>query len=625
MKKSLIFLLLVLYLPIYLYGFLLEDFENTGSIPYDWNTLSITAEGIPGIMGKAYQLTYTFAGDKDYFFFYKTYNDISLIDGDQIRFWYKGTGGANTVELYLEDSAGNNNIHKLNRVSNNPNWSQAIFPLSNFSSLDKQNIKTMKIAISQQSGDDGGNGSIIIDEVGLYQSIDQTAITNLIDNFNGTDSDMTNILGGVSTYYTSPVWSKFTVTNYSENFCTIKLTYTNTLLEAAWLFTIQNTTATDVSAYQYLEFKIKADINGRGIGIGLKDNTIEKYYQPSSLTTDWQTIQIPLSAFSAQGINLSRIYQVQFWLMEDRSELNIPKPTGDVYIYIDDLQFVTPSKTSGLVSTIDKMDLPLDVSSWDKESGSGTSVSASLVDGYNNKALKLDYTLSGTGSYVRINRDFYLNMLAGGGVQFYIKGDQANHNLEVKLKDSDNTVYIRKFFNFTDTDNTWRKVGFDYNQLYSYSAGSDEDLNLKKIKQIDVVVVKANNQPSSGVVAFDELRCEPFTGFEKEWNNNKVIQELKIDPIPFSPNNDGYNDTVSFYFLLKQKAKINLRIYDLAGNIIKEFAQQEFTPGSEIPISWDGKDYSNKIVKNGIFFFQFKAQGEDGTVEKVNQGIAVMK
>lgn len=80
---------------------------------------------------------------------------------------------------------------------------------------------------------------------------------------------------------------------------------------------------------------------------------------------------------------------------------------------------------------------------------------------------------------------------------------------------------------------------------------------------------------------------------------------LSITPNPFSPDNDGHDDTVIIsYNLPVTTALINIKIYDLRGRLIRFLANSKPT-GSDSNTSpaivWDGKNDNGDIVRIGIY------------------------
>ncbi len=166
-------------------------------------------------------------------------------------------------------------------------------------------------------------------------------------------------------------------------------------------------------------------------------------------------------------------------------------------------------------------------------------------------------------------------------------------------------------------------IGLDHDWAM-VSSGANDDLDLRNIQNIYLTISKYKTG-ADGAVAFDELEGALVSGYQNTFQSGDIISSFNVDNIPFSPNGDGYNDTVTFDFKLNVKARVSVKIYSLSGFPIKEFPSAEYSPGSEVPITWDGLDLKNKVVKNGMYFFQLLAVSLDGKKQSVNYGLAVVK
>ncbi len=85
----------------------------------------------------------------------------------------------------------------------------------------------------------------------------------------------------------------------------------------------------------------------------------------------------------------------------------------------------------------------------------------------------------------------------------------------------------------------------------------------------------------------------------------------------FTPNNDGYNDSLVLSFDNPKLSIINeAKIYDLTGAEVGSLS--EITqPGTDpTRLSWDGRDSNGSLVRTGIYIYQVQSEGElvNGTV-----------
>ncbi|MBD3183684.1 T9SS type B sorting domain-containing protein [Candidatus Poribacteria bacterium] len=86
---------------------------------------------------------------------------------------------------------------------------------------------------------------------------------------------------------------------------------------------------------------------------------------------------------------------------------------------------------------------------------------------------------------------------------------------------------------------------------------------------------------------------------------SEVPGEFKLlgaNPNPFTPNNDGINDTVSFYFNNPDNKDSIIRIFDLRGKLVRRL-ENGFT-------TWDGLDDEGQPVEMGVYVYQIEVDGE---------------
>ena len=106
-----------------------------------------------------------------------------------------------------------------------------------------------------------------------------------------------------------------------------------------------------------------------------------------------------------------------------------------------------------------------------------------------------------------------------------------------------------------------------------------------------------------------------------------VIDDLHLDPNPFSPNGDGRYDDLSIQFTLNTAALLRVEIYDVTGGLIRTlFAETRFTRGGHNLI-WNGRDFEGKTVPFGFYFvFIFaKSAQEELPIAKMARGVGVIR
>jgi len=81
---------------------------------------------------------------------------------------------------------------------------------------------------------------------------------------------------------------------------------------------------------------------------------------------------------------------------------------------------------------------------------------------------------------------------------------------------------------------------------------------------------------------------------------------LNIEPNPFSPDGDGFEDEVRFEYAVPLKSELTLKIYDVKGRSVKTLLDQE--PKASGQIAWDGKNDQGRTVRAGIYVVFLEAK-----------------
>ena len=94
--------------------------------------------------------------------------------------------------------------------------------------------------------------------------------------------------------------------------------------------------------------------------------------------------------------------------------------------------------------------------------------------------------------------------------------------------------------------------------------------------------------------------------------NADITTDITVDPEIFSPDNDGYNDVVTFSILLEEAGFVgNLNIYNSEGRLVR-YLMQNMLLGNDARISWDGISDDGTKAPIGIYVILFEAYNTDG-------------
>jgi hypothetical protein len=94
---------------------------------------------------------------------------------------------------------------------------------------------------------------------------------------------------------------------------------------------------------------------------------------------------------------------------------------------------------------------------------------------------------------------------------------------------------------------------------------------------------------------------------------DELLSDVRVQPNPFTPNNDGINDRTQIqYDLLKltDPAPVSILLYDLSGRRIRTLHSAEI-PSGRYAVPWDGRDENGQLVLPGIYLFEVSVKSDD--------------
>ncbi len=102
--------------------------------------------------------------------------------------------------------------------------------------------------------------------------------------------------------------------------------------------------------------------------------------------------------------------------------------------------------------------------------------------------------------------------------------------------------------------------------------------------------------------------------------NDLVIRDVYNYPNPFASNT-----TFTFQQNLNRPLNIKIKIYTIAGRLIKEI-KRDFVDEKFVKIGWDGRDEDGNMIANGTYLYKLIVQSSDGQYNKSVLGkLAVIK
>ncbi len=126
--------------------------------------------------------------------------------------------------------------------------------------------------------------------------------------------------------------------------------------------------------------------------------------------------------------------------------------------------------------------------------------------------------------------------------------------------------------------------------------------------------------------AYYTLQSLWTTGNETKELDNFLFRKTSVNiPNPFQLDQDSNTEIWAY---LNYPSKINVKIFDYSGKLIREINQTTEYSGYTYRIDWNGKDNNNQKVKTGLYLCKIKAEYQIGdTSEQESQliKIAVIK
>lgn len=596
-------------------------FADTGS--------SLAVSTVTGDSGNALQMTYDITSG-NWAAAVKSFSsqDFTVLGANALRFHYRATGPGNTAQIQFRDSDGTTSttsdglIYKFPLNTDNV-WRTLTIPFTDFMTFDDgddvfefDQVSRFSFGLTKDNGA-AGTGAVYFDN---FELVTTSAPVSLIDsaensvpgcsltntcvndrtgsqaiNF-GTGGGATGSFATISTVTIHGSWVREMKCIPGAGFCFLS--------EALGGMALQGD--------ETLRFYVSAAGGGEVLKLEVKDL--------NNVTFSTAVTGIPVQALGFATVTVSMadvLAQTPTFNPGSVSEIVFVSTTGIApQFFIDDLAVVGPTAPAADRAVVEDFAQDLPNTNYVTATSSASEAVMDLTlesdatspgAGAENRVAALAYTFSVTPStpFAVAEKTLGINLLAEPQVRFRFKGTGSNQNLEVKLKDGDNTVYTKKLTGVTDTGGLWKTATVPVEQFSFLTVGADALLDLKNITGMEFVVSKGED--GAGTLVLDSVESALRTSFQKT-GVGRVLSSVATRDNPFSPNGDGVKDQFQLTYVLNESADVKLRFFSLHGVLLKTIEAGNVPAGTH-SLDWSGVGDDGRRVANGLCFYVLEADG----------------
>jgi hypothetical protein len=170
----------------------------------------------------------------------------------------------------------------------------------------------------------------------------------------------------------------------------------------------------------------------------------------------------------------------------------------------------------------------------------------------------------------------------------------------------------------------WDSSGHRIDQVnYDPDWGSDEyGVSLERISP-----TSASNEPLNWAASVDPSGSTPGRANSQLYIPTTAgTNILTIEPNPFSPDGDGFEDVAFIRYHLKHpNSRLDLKVFDVRGRKVRWLANNELV-GQEGEVLWNGKDDHGRELPIGIYVLYLEALAQGDTrIEKAKRAVVIAR
>jgi hypothetical protein len=132
---------------------------------------------------------------------------------------------------------------------------------------------------------------------------------------------------------------------------------------------------------------------------------------------------------------------------------------------------------------------------------------------------------------------------------------------------------------------------------FEFSYGSREQN--KQIKEYGICEPETS-KTVRGTIQIDNSRDCYYVSFKDGQNNTPVPAKIEITNFP-----NPFNPETTLFFSLPNEQEIELTVYNLKGQKVRQLARGQF-PSGEHSVIWEGKDDNGKQVSSGVYLYKLE-------------------
>jgi hypothetical protein len=121
---------------------------------------------------------------------------------------------------------------------------------------------------------------------------------------------------------------------------------------------------------------------------------------------------------------------------------------------------------------------------------------------------------------------------------------------------------------------------------------------------------------SDGDHRLEYLVSDPSDNSVSKAIDFRVVSELELRNVLNYPN--PFQKETDFTYILTQEANVSIKVFTVAGRLIKAFPEQWMKPGFNT-VHWDGRDEDGDVPANGVYLYKIIAKNEKKTAESVSK------